>query len=65
MLPAPSRVPSFPTGSVASKRRGHSVRPGNHVAGGLLILTREPAAGVTAMQDLGPLMARVLLRSTP
>jgi hypothetical protein len=36
------------------------VRPGNHAAGGFLILAGAPIAGVTTMQDFGPLAARVL-----
>jgi hypothetical protein len=50
------------SGSAASGRSGRW-RPGNHVSG--LILAGEPATGVTAMQDLGPLAARVLLRYAP
>lgn len=36
------------------------VRPGNHAAGGFLIATGEAVAGVTTMQDFGPMAARVL-----
>jgi hypothetical protein len=50
-------------GRIGAKRR--LARPGNDVSGGLLILAGEPATGVTAMQDLGPLVARVLLCCTP
>ncbi len=33
---------------------------GNHAAGGFLILAGAPVAGVAAMQDFGPLAAKML-----
>ncbi len=59
---APCTIPR----AVVSPRLGRieaeppPARPGNHAPGGLLILTGEPAPSVTALQDLGPLAARLL-----
>ena len=36
------------------------VRPGNHASGGFLIVAGAAVAGATAMQDFGPMAARVL-----
>jgi hypothetical protein len=63
---APGTIPR----AVVSPRLGRieseppPARPGNHLSGGLLIFSGEAAAGATAMEDLGPLAARALLRST-
>jgi hypothetical protein len=63
---APGTIPR----AVVSPRLGRieaeppPARPGNHLSGGLLIFTGGTAAGVTTMEDLGPLAARAMLRST-
>ena len=54
----PSAVVSPRLGRIEAERP--PVRPGNHAAGGFLITAGEPAAGVTAMEDFGPMAARVL-----
>ena len=56
---------TFPR-AVVSPRLGRiearlpDVRPGNHASGGFLISAGEPVGGVTAMQDIGAMAAKVL-----
>jgi hypothetical protein len=54
----PRAVVSPRLGRIGAERP--QVRPGNHASGGFLILAGEAAAGVRAMQDFGPMAARVL-----
>jgi predicted AlkP superfamily phosphohydrolase/phosphomutase len=60
---------TFPR-AVVSPRLGRieadrpNVRPGNHAAGGLLISTGEVFADVKAVEDLGPIAARLLQVAT-
>jgi hypothetical protein len=40
--------------------RRPKVRPGNHLSGGFLVFDGESFADANAMQDLGPMAAKVL-----
>lgn len=54
----PRAVVSPRLGCIEAKRP--HLRPGDHVSGGILIFSGEKVAGVTAMQDLGNMAAKVL-----
>jgi hypothetical protein len=54
----PRAVVSPRLGRIEAERP--QMRPGNHVSGGFLILAEEAVADVTAMQDFGPMAAKVL-----
>jgi predicted AlkP superfamily phosphohydrolase/phosphomutase len=54
----PRAVVSPQLGRIESERP--QVRPGNHAPGGLLIFAGDTFAGASAMQDLGPLAAKLL-----